>query len=546
MKPPSRDNKAPRAGVPVSGQLLEAPQISPVTYAYWIALGVITLAGLVLRAAWLDHLMRYDEAYQFIQFANIKDGNLFFYQTPNNHVLHTMLVRLFVTFGGESPQVMRMPAFLAGVAIIPLAAVLARRISGRWEAGLIAAALAACSSILIEYSANARGYSMVCAATLAMAIFTTRVLADMRSKRAWAYWIAAGALGLFTIPVMAYPILLLSLLIVGQALWAHNDIAVRRWVVERVLASLVLLAAVTTVLYLPVAWVTSDELAKASGPGTSASLVHGYQMLWANRFVTPVSPGACVMQLGSAIVDTARHWTRDGGITWPLLLLAGVAGAVISAVRNRSAWGLAPIVGALLLLAAAVVQSVTIFPRVWLFLLPLVLAVAACGLVQFADLAGRRFKPAHALAAIGLLTAFTCGVSAWQTQHEGWLISEDPRTYTDIKAIARDISAAADGVTAVLVDEVGWPPLAYYCGRDGRTFPTPDSPLCQRLLTVTHTGEDPLPLRDRLAGMKDAFGPALPWRVYPSSTVYVSHRLAKGATDRQNLPVKMEPREQAQ
>lgn len=536
MKPPNRDNKAkPQAQEPFSGQLLSAPTTTPAPYAYWIALAVITLAGVVLRAAWLGHFMRYDESYQYIQFASAKEGILFYYQTPNNHVLHTMFVRLFTAIAGDSPQVIRLPAFLAGVAVMPLAAALARRISGRWEAGLFAAALAAASSILIEYSANARGYSMVCAATLAMALFTARLLADVRSWRTWACWIAAGALGLFTIPVMAYPILLLSLVIIGQALWSHKEVAVRRWVIERVLAAGVLLILAAAVLYLPVAWATGDQMAKARGRDSMASLFEGYQSLWGNRFVAPVAMDASAVQLGAALADTARDWTRDAGALW-LVLLAGLAAAAATAVRTRTVWGLVPIAGPPLLVLAALVQSASVFPRVWLFLLPLLLAVAATGLVQLADLAHRRVKPAYALAALGLLAAAACGASAWQTQRESCLISEDQNTFVDVEIISKDLASAADGATAVVADEVGTAPLAYYGGRAGTTFLRADSPQCLRLLTVARTDEDPMTIRERIPGLGNLFGPATPWKAYPHATVYVSVRLANGGGNFKNLP----------
>lgn len=55
----------------------------------------------------------------------------------------------------------RLPAFIAGVLVVP-ASYLAARVLYNKRAALLAAALVASSSYLVEYSANARGYSMIC------------------------------------------------------------------------------------------------------------------------------------------------------------------------------------------------------------------------------------------------------------------------------------------------------------------------------------------------------------------------------------------------
>src|SRR3990172_4791582 len=145
----------------------------------WLACtGVLLLAGLLLLAGFLPPFervirglslsqpMQHDEAYTFIAFASrpfwiaISD-----YSLPNNHVFHTLLVYLAYHLLGDQPWIIRLPAFLAGVAIIPLTYAAAALFYNR-KVGLLSAGLAAASPLLIDYSANARGYTLICAFTL--------------------------------------------------------------------------------------------------------------------------------------------------------------------------------------------------------------------------------------------------------------------------------------------------------------------------------------------------------------------------------------------
>ena len=115
--------------------------------------------GLVLRGYFLAEPLRYDEAYTFMEYVNQGWGRLFWYSAPNNHVLHTVLVKLAVLIWDGHPAVIRFPAFLAGVAGIPLAYWFCRRLVSE-RAGRCAAVGMAVMPYLILYGAIARGYSL--------------------------------------------------------------------------------------------------------------------------------------------------------------------------------------------------------------------------------------------------------------------------------------------------------------------------------------------------------------------------------------------------
>jgi len=84
--------------------------------ALWLAM--ITGIGLTVRGYFLAQAMRYDEAYTFLNFVNRGLFRIFYYPLPNNHVLHTILVRASIGIFGSHPVAIRLPAFLAGVFVV--------------------------------------------------------------------------------------------------------------------------------------------------------------------------------------------------------------------------------------------------------------------------------------------------------------------------------------------------------------------------------------------------------------------------------------------
>jgi 4-amino-4-deoxy-L-arabinose transferase-like glycosyltransferase len=90
----------------------------------------------------------------------------------------------FATQLGSAPELVRLPALIAGTAAIPLSYLLGLRLSGR-TAGLAAAAVMALSPFMVTFSATGRAYSLM----VAMLICSTlAMLAAMRSGRA-RWWV---------------------------------------------------------------------------------------------------------------------------------------------------------------------------------------------------------------------------------------------------------------------------------------------------------------------------------------------------------------------
>ncbi|HOF19108.1 MAG TPA: hypothetical protein PK082_09370, partial [Phycisphaerae bacterium] len=427
-------------------RLAELPAVAPATAAYWAALAGITLLAAWLRVEHLMHPMRYDESFSLLMFAAPDDpGRWFHYLAPNNHVLHTLAVHLSVSRFGLLPPAVRLPALLAGVLLVPSAASLARRVSGSAVAGLIVAALTGASSLLVEYSVNARGYAMVCLAGVWMARFTADLFRDARRIGPWIGWILAGAAGAFTIPIMVYPAGILLLALAAQLGLCRADRAVRRKIALRLVVAVAATAALTALAYLPVIEVS------------------GLEALVANRFVSPQPLGEVAAALPGVAGQTLRDWFRDGSWAWAALVGAGVVGSLVEAVRRRAVLWALPALAAVLLPAAALAQRVVPFPRVWLFALPWTLALSACGAMVLVRLLPRPAPRTVGKIAGAALLAGAVGASAWNVHARKLMISEDPRTLIAAEQIARDASnALCDGRTAMLAWVPGWPSLAYY------------------------------------------------------------------------------------
>ena len=169
-----------------------ASRVSPWRRYTLAAVIALTVLGAGVRAQFLNHPMRYDESYNFLKFSSRSPTHIASHYEPNNHILHSLLVRATSEIFGTSPPALRAPAFLAGVLLIPATAWLAWS-AFRCHIVTLLSALAVCaSSALIEYSANARGYSWLALLATLQAICTLHILDKPDRRWLWSAW---GVLG---------------------------------------------------------------------------------------------------------------------------------------------------------------------------------------------------------------------------------------------------------------------------------------------------------------------------------------------------------------
>jgi hypothetical protein len=442
------------------------------------ALSTITGVAVLVRLEFLFQPMRYDESATFVSYVSppwyiaLTD-----YSAPNNHVVHSLLAHMSTAVLGTDPWAIRLPAFLAGILLVPATYIAARALYDK-HAALVGAGLVASSSVLVEYSTNARGYTLLALVFLLMLALATRLRTSW-SPAEWLTFALLGAIGFFTVPVMLYAFGT----VVGWLaieLWTDD----RRLVLRRLLPSMVATLVLTGLLYAPIV--------ASSGLNTLVS----------NEFVVPLPWSTFTTELPDSLVTIGRQWHRDVPLVLALTLAVGFLTAMVFH-RRLSRFTLPPAVVALAWIAPVVVaQRVVPFERVWLFLVPLYLMTAAAGILfaltwLVARLGGKELVAVSiAVAAAGLLAA---SVVASQAVYR----SEETSTFRDGEAIAALLEERLGTGGKVIVGPPGDAILEYLLGRRGLDpaellyWTKPGG--TRRFLVVVKKGSDQLSLENLLA-----------------------------------------------
>ena len=288
----------------------------------------LTVAAALLRTPLLSRPMGSDEAASFIYYASHPlPVALTIYGSPNNHILHSVLMHLSYRIFGSAEWALRLPAFLAGLAIVPLTYVAARALGNR--GALIATALAASAPVLIDYSTDARGYTLLCCFVLICIIALQR-----GALRTFA---VSAALGFFTVPVMLYPFLML-------VIWG------RRKAIVPAIEAVVIAAA----LYAP------------------ALIISRFGAIASNPYVRPLPFSDFAHDLLPYLETVRAHLLVGIPIVVQILITIGFLISLWSAAPWRRFW-----LGLAFVAVTLAIQRVLPFPRVWLPFLLLAFITAA-------------------------------------------------------------------------------------------------------------------------------------------------------------------------
>jgi hypothetical protein len=429
-----------------------------------ITLVGIAVAAVVARLAALGQPMRYDESITYLYFAGqpwmtaIGD-----YRWPNNHLLYTVLAKLAVTVGGSAPWVLRLPAFLAGLAIVPLTYAVGRTFYSA-RAALVGTAATAAATELILFSTNARGYSLVVATCLGLFLVVHRVRTAGDTWGRWAAFASLGAVGLATVPVMLYPLGAVSLWF-AVTVWRERGSAGAR-TLAALQGALAAAGAMAALAYLPII------------------LQSGLGSLTSNQYVTSSPWPVFLRGLLPHLVATWVTWTEPFP-AWGVLGI--VAATVLVAARRRRArrWRLSPLHAAIVWTAVLLVATRRLpYSRNWLWMLPL----AALAFAEVADRALSGLGEPRARRAItGLAWATGVGGVAWGLITNA--IGRDPETgaFPAAQAVARALQPLITPTDRIVADVPANAPLEYYLlrlGVDSARFSTPVATAGRELLVV--------------------------------------------------------------
>jgi hypothetical protein len=358
----------------------------------FLILGVITLVGLALRLLEINKPIAYDEAYTFINFASRPFKHILAdYSAPNNHILHTILVGIAYRIFGGQPWVLRLPALIAGIFMAPVMYIAARRFFSRSQA-LGAAALMAVVPVLIDYSVNGRGYTMLFLFALLLANFAG-ILVTRQNKPALIAYGLTAALGFYTVPIFLYPMAGISLWVVTTYLFAREPRQDKLRQLAVFLGMCVLAGLLTFLFYSPVILFGS-----------------GLDSITGNEFVQSMDWSDFVANLGPRLVNVWDKWTIGFRPAVEYLLLGGFLLSLIFYRKVSNQMLPMQIVLALAIAILLVLQRVTPTPRIWLYLEVFYLMFAAAGLAWLAEgIISRVAVPqaAERILSLGILLLFS-------------------------------------------------------------------------------------------------------------------------------------------
>ncbi|MBA2734863.1 MAG: glycosyltransferase family 39 protein [Acidobacteria bacterium] len=209
-----------------------------------IALLIIIALGAVLRVYKIgDDSLWLDEAYS-IKFSHEAPAGIIAETAKDVHPpLYYFALHYWMLLFGDSESAVRLLSALFGILALPLIYKLATQMFDR-ATGLLAAGLLVVTRFHLEFSQEARMYSLLCLLTLLSIYFFLKLLEDKKSHLALAAYIIASALMIYT-HVYSFFIIAAQNLYLLTLLFASRDIFKRMW--KRWLAAQVILA----VLFLP-------------------------------------------------------------------------------------------------------------------------------------------------------------------------------------------------------------------------------------------------------------------------------------------------------
>ncbi len=375
-------------------------------------LGLLVVLGAIQRLPGIGRSFGHDELFTISFFAtrsfvDILSG----YDLPNNHILHTLCVRVVQSLFGETEWLMRLPALLAGLAAIPALYWFARRLTGAPTVGLFAALLLAGHHLHISFSQAARGYTLLALLGILYAgllwlgltrVFT-RQARQAHSQKAvegigapdaetnndtwiWVGVALTGSLATLTLPSAT---LLIGAGTIGALLMIRRlSTSTRRTALVPLILATLVIAVHTALIYLPL---LQDLRSHAQRFGEPLSIT-GF-----SDFVSSV---------WFAIGPPRLGWLMHLLTAWGLITLEGA--------RRGAGLFLGSLLGLPLLLNLALGTQAD--PRVYVFLVPFSLLAIAAGTESLRLLLQRKFSGtlrwAAAIPIVAVIAGFYTDIKA--------------------------------------------------------------------------------------------------------------------------------------
>jgi hypothetical protein len=320
----------------------------------------IFAVGVFLRLWHVGRAIRYDEAATYLNFVSKPFYRaLSNYSYPNNHLLHTLLARLSILTLGDTTLALRLPALVAGCLTIPLAWLTGRVLYNR-DAGVLAAGLVAALPTFIEFSVNARGYSLQWDFLLLMMCCSAWLVAKPGLKTVWVAFVVAGLAGIYCIPTMVIPMGALVIWMLLSEFVTGGVQGCKELLINLVRAGFAM-GLLSVLLYIPPLL--------ASGPAAVIS----------NRFVAP-REGSFLGGLGLLARAAWVRWSDGVPLMAVYIVIGGIALGLV--FHSRVATHRVPMTVVLWIFTFcfAWARNILGFPRVWSYLLLAAVITSSAGL----------------------------------------------------------------------------------------------------------------------------------------------------------------------
>lgn len=216
---------------------------------HWIAFFILLIYGIAMRLLQVNIPVTYDEAFSYVHFAEqpwsviISD-----YSFPNNHVLHSLLLKASVGIFGVNDWGLRLPGLLFGIAFLPVFYAAVRSIFNKHIA-IISFALVCSSNVFVEYGSQARGYGMW---TLFFVISLWAVVNYFKTKNSFNLLLfgLASVLAFYATPAAVYSQGFVGLLLLWES-WRKENLGAAN---ERLKLAFLFagIAVITVFLYHPI------------------------------------------------------------------------------------------------------------------------------------------------------------------------------------------------------------------------------------------------------------------------------------------------------
>ena len=317
-----------------------------------IILGLGVVFALALRSLYAFFMpLTYDEAYTFNVFVNQPFGvTIGKYNVPNNHIFQNLLANISHRIFDSGIISFRLPTFISGLALVAISFYFVHRQANLLVAGLCLFVLSSLQP-LIHYSVEARGYSLQITLFLVGLIFAWQSTENKNKTNLWGLAIA-NALAFWTVPSHLFAA---GLLFAWLLFYSKNSKSEFLWWLKASITT----GALTAVLYLqPIIYVKTFGFT-VEPKMTFTDMLQG---------------------LPSWLTSTSLYYVERMPVMMLVFFMAGTLGFVIwGHKKHPRLFSLFWIFFVTTPLIIIITGRMPPFPRLFVFLLPLLVFVASFG-----------------------------------------------------------------------------------------------------------------------------------------------------------------------